>query len=56
VHGVIATCKALDIEVIATGIEREEELEWLKNAGIRLAQGFYFAHPTAHPATERKVA
>lgn len=56
VHGVIATCKALDIGVIATGVERKEEMEWLRNAGIRLAQGFYFAHPAVNPTTERKVA
>lgn len=55
VHGVIATCKALGIDVIATGVEREEEMEWLKNAGIRLAQGFYFAHPTTGPTADRNA-
>lgn len=55
VHGVIATCKALGIEVIATGVEREEEMEWLKNSGIRLAQGFYFAHPTINPEAIREA-
>lgn len=56
VLGVIATCKALKIEVIATGVERKEEMDWLKDSGIRLAQGFYFAHPTSSPAVERRVA
>jgi EAL domain-containing protein (putative c-di-GMP-specific phosphodiesterase class I) len=56
VCGVIATCNALGIGVIATGVEREEEMSWLKRAGIRLAQGFYFAHPTLNPTAERKVA
>lgn len=56
VLGVIATCKALGIEVIATGVEREEEVKWLWDSGIRLAQGFYFAHPTTNPATERQYA
>lgn len=49
VLGVIATCRALGIEVIATGIEREEELDWVRDAGIRLAQGFYFALPSFNP-------
>lgn len=56
VQGVIATCKALGIRVIATGVEREEELRWLKDAGIRLAQGFYFALPTLNPTVECNVA
>lgn len=56
VHGVNATCRALGIGVIAAGVEQEQELEWLKNAGIRLAQGFYFAHPAFNPAAVRNVA
>lgn len=56
VHGVNATCRALNIDVIATGVEREQEMGWLRTAGIRLAQGFYFAHPTACPTAERKIA
>lgn len=55
VCGVIATCKALNIEVIATGVEREAEMEWLKKSGIQLAQGFYFAHPTTHSAADREA-
>ena len=55
VLGIIATCEALKIKVIATGVERAEEMEWLKNAGIRLAQGFYFAHPTVDPSAESEA-
>lgn len=46
VHGLNATCNALGIKVIATGIEREEEMQWLRTSGVKLAQGFYFAHPS----------
>jgi len=56
VCGIIATCKALNIEVIATGVECQEEMGWLKKSGMRLAQGFFYAHPTANPSAELKVA
>lgn len=54
VLGVNATCRALNIEVIATGVERQEEMKWLKAAQIRLAQGFYFGHPTTDPIADRE--
>lgn len=56
VQGVIATCKALGIEPIATGIERREELSWLESAGLKLAQGFLFGHPSTNGAASTKVA
>ena len=46
VLGIVATCRALDIDVIATGVERAEEVDWLsEQAGIRYFQGYYFARP-----------
>lgn len=45
VSGIIATCRALGVEIIANGVEHAEEASWLKNSGIRLCQGFLFARP-----------
>ncbi len=46
VLGIVGMCRALDIELIATGVEREEEVDWLKEkAGITNFQGYYFARP-----------
>jgi len=56
VHGVVATCRALGIGLIATGIEREQELDWLTNAGLEMAQGFYFARPSFNPASRLQAA
>lgn len=39
-----------DLEVVAEGIEREEQLLWLQDRGCRLAQGFLLARPM--PAAE----
>jgi blue light- and temperature-responsive anti-repressor len=45
VCGIVATCKALGIVVIAAGVERAAEVEWLSNAGVEHFQGYYFARP-----------
>ena len=46
VIGVASSCRALGIEVIAAGIERWEDVVWLReNTGIECFQGYYFARP-----------
>ncbi len=45
VSGVLATAHALDLTVIAEGIETREELATLREAGIRLFQGYLLAKP-----------
>lgn len=46
VLGIVATCRALGIDVIATGVERGEDVDWLSShAEIRYFQGYYFARP-----------
>lgn len=39
----------LDIPVIAEGIERVEEYEWLRENGATYMQGYLFARPAAEP-------
>ena len=38
-------CNDLNITVIAEGIERIEEAKVLRDAGVDLMQGYYFAKP-----------
>ncbi len=45
VRGVVQVCSELDIDIIAEGIENREELLVLRELGIELFQGFYFARP-----------
>ncbi|ESR26420.1 EAL domain-containing protein [Lutibaculum baratangense] len=45
VSGVLATAEALELTVIAEGIETHEELSTLREAGITLFQGYYLARP-----------
>lgn len=45
VAGIVAMGRALDIVVLAEGVETEAELATLRAAGIQLFQGYYFAKP-----------
>jgi EAL domain-containing protein (putative c-di-GMP-specific phosphodiesterase class I) len=50
VEAVVAMSRALDLRMVAEGVESEEELRELRRLGCDLAQGFYFARPV--PAKE----
>ena len=45
VHGVLATCRDLNIGVVAEGVETAAELAALRDLGVRYAQGYLFARP-----------
>ncbi|WP_436291883.1 EAL domain-containing protein [Variovorax sp. LjRoot178] len=54
VKGFVAICEELDMKVIAEGVEAPEEVQVLRELGIVLFQGYFFARPTvgALPAVE----
>jgi EAL domain-containing protein (putative c-di-GMP-specific phosphodiesterase class I) len=45
VAGIVGIARALDVRVIAEGVETEAETVTLRAAGISLFQGYYFAKP-----------
>lgn len=45
VAGIVSIAQALDISVLAEGVENDEELIVLRAAGISLFQGYHFAKP-----------
>ncbi len=45
IRGICRTCLDLGIEVIAEGVETENEFRWLQSEGIQLFQGYLFARP-----------
>jgi EAL domain-containing protein (putative c-di-GMP-specific phosphodiesterase class I) len=45
VTAIVGMARALDINVLAEGVESEQELTVLRAAGISLYQGYYFAKP-----------
>jgi EAL domain-containing protein (putative c-di-GMP-specific phosphodiesterase class I) len=45
VRAITLVCDDLGIDVIAEGVETEQEFHWLANEGISLFQGYLFAKP-----------
>lgn len=52
VKTLVDRCKALGKAVVMEGIETEGELDMAKKLGIRLCQGYYFAHPKPRPGSK----
>ena len=42
---VIGIAKSMNLDLIAEGVESESQLQFLKDEGCRLIQGFYFSKP-----------
>jgi len=42
---IIAICRSLSLEVIAEGVETEEQVRLLQEKGCHLIQGYYFCRP-----------
>jgi EAL domain-containing protein (putative c-di-GMP-specific phosphodiesterase class I) len=45
VRGIIRTCQDLGIDIIAEGVENNEEYQWCHEEGINLFQGYFFGKP-----------
>ncbi|MDE2599603.1 MAG: EAL domain-containing protein [Rhodocyclaceae bacterium] len=54
VSGTIALARGLGIEVVAEGVETEEQVAFLGARGCDIAQGFYFSLPL-NPAEAREI-
>ena len=52
---IIQLAKNLNMKVVAEGIEREEQVDFLSEQGCDLIQGFYFAKPMKIGAFEKVV-
>lgn len=52
VKGISYICKQLSIEMMAEGVETAGEYAWLRESGINIFQGYYFARPTFEALAE----
>jgi diguanylate cyclase (GGDEF)-like protein/PAS domain S-box-containing protein len=55
VSSVIQLANGLGMRVVAEGVERADQLEFLKEAGCREVQGYYFSYPVTIDAIESLV-
>ena len=52
---IIDMANALNLDTVAEGVETEEQLSWLAEAGCGKAQGFYFSQPLSWDDTEKLI-
>lgn len=45
VHAILELAQALNFEVVAEGVETNEQLQWLTDAGCHFVQGYFLAKP-----------
>lgn len=50
---IVNLAEQIDSHVVAEGIETREQLEFLKQTGCRMAQGYYYSKPLPVPEFER---
>jgi diguanylate cyclase (GGDEF)-like protein len=55
-EGILRLANSLSIEVIAEGIEQQEELDLLRGLGYRMGQGYLLAWPATSHALEAMLA
>ena len=44
-QGIAALCRALDVKLLAEGVESADQIPALRQLGVEFAQGFHFARP-----------
>ena len=54
VESIAGICKKMRIQLVAEGIETEEQLRVLQECGVELAQGYLFSHPIPIEEYEKK--
>ena len=52
---IIKMAKALNVDVLAEGVERKEQLETLKSLGCEVIQGYYFDKPLKKSEFEERI-
>lgn len=45
VRGIIRTCQDLGIDIVAEGVETDNEYQWFWEEGVELFQGYFFSKP-----------
>lgn len=54
IESIVQMCKKLQIKTVAEGIETKKQVEFLKQIGCDVIQGYYFAKPMPVEEFEKK--
>ncbi len=55
IHALLALAKEMKIEIVAVGIETEEQVELMRDLGIRIMQGYYYSKPVSAEELEERL-
>ncbi len=51
----IALAKSIDLQVVVEGVEKEEQIDFLRDIGCRYSQGYFYSKPIECEAFEAKL-
>jgi diguanylate cyclase (GGDEF)-like protein len=54
-RGILDLCNNLGLSVVVSGIERQSQVEKLRELGFRLMQGYYFGSPQPEPLLSKPI-
>lgn len=52
VHAILRLAESFRVDAVAEGVETRAQLDWLRDAGCRLGQGYHFSRPLTHADAE----
>ena len=55
IETIVSMARSLKLEIVAEGVETEQQLEYLEARGVDLVQGFYFGVPMRPADVEQRV-
>ena len=55
IHALLALAKEMKVEIIAVGIETDEQVELMRNLDIRVMQGYYYSKPVSAEELEQRL-
>jgi EAL domain-containing protein (putative c-di-GMP-specific phosphodiesterase class I) len=55
VKAIVSVARALEMEIVAEGVETQEQAEILLGYGCRLAQGYLYSEPLSRRVFERRI-
>ncbi|QLC20802.1 EAL domain-containing protein [Parasphingopyxis sp. CP4] len=56
IRAVVQLAKSLEVATVAEGVETEEQLARVRDAGCSRVQGFYYARPMTAPQAQQRLA